>query len=233
MNINSIAAAQSAVKLQALRTQWELKKQGKSPVSDAVGRDSVSEMREQFEKLQKDSALALLDGKLRCGKELSKQELEFLKRERPELYEEALEIKRERRQYKKMLEARSTKRNVHNLHIHKVSMLLTEAGTIKRASLDSGKKRELLDKISRRIAGVQDEYSKFTASAKYARLPFDENGRKGIPGQKIKSDTIYIFTHSGQSVCALPAVKKARIQLSGPLRKERPSIPRRALDIKV
>jgi len=234
VNINSIAAAQSAVKLQALRTQLELKKQGKSQVPDNERPDSVSEMQEQFEKLQKDNALALLDGKLRAGKELSRQELEFLKREKPELYEEALEIGRERRQYKKMLETRRTKKDVRNLHLQNMNRLLTEAEAVKKTpGLDAEKKKGLLDKIVKRMAGLQDEYAKFTASDKYAQLPRDENHKKGVPGRKVKSDTIYIFTQNGQSACALPAVKKARIQLSGPLRKERPSVPQRTLDLKV
>ena len=51
VNINSISAAQSSVKLQALRIQSEHKKQEKSQARDSERRDSISEMREQLAKL--------------------------------------------------------------------------------------------------------------------------------------------------------------------------------------
>ena len=92
MDIGFLAAAQSSVKLGALRAQWELKKQGKYPLSEEKGDNGLKEMREQLDRLQKDNALNLIEGKLRCGKELTAQELEYLKRERPELYEEALRL---------------------------------------------------------------------------------------------------------------------------------------------
>lgn len=179
MDIGFLAAAQSSVKLGALRAQWELKKQGKYPFSEEKGDNGLKEMREQLDRLQKDNALNLIEGKLRCGKELTAQELEYLKRERPELYEEALEIKLERRLYRKMLETSRTKKDVQNLHLHKVGMLLSEAEAIKRSGLDGEKKREILDKISKRIAGVQQEYIKYLGSDRYARLPRDERDKKG------------------------------------------------------
>lgn len=221
VNINSISAAQSSVKLQALRIQSEHKKQEKSQARDSERRDSISEMREQLAKLRSDSKLSLLDGKLRAGKELTRQELEFLKRERPELYEEALEIKRERRLYKKMLGSSKTKRDVRNTHLHKVSMLLSEAGTIKKAAgLGAGEKRELLDKIAKRVAGVQDEYAKFLASDKYARLPENKKGRKGAlrKAYPFCYDGIIIdlLVNSGQSAAALSAIKNGMFHTGKP-----------------
>lgn len=218
VNINSIVAAQSSVKLQALRIQSEHKKQEKSQARDSERRDSISEMREQLAKLRSDSKLSLLDGKLRAGKELTAQELEFLKRERPELYEEALEIKRERRLYKKTLESKRTRSDVRNAHLHKVSMLLSEAGTVKKtAGLDAEKKRELLDKIARRVAGVQDEYAKFLASDKYASLPEDKKNRKGASRQAnpFYYDNIIfdLLVQSGQSAAALSAIKNVMFHM--------------------
>lgn len=235
VNINSIAAAQSSVKLQALRAQWELKKQEKPQAPDKERRDSVSEMREQLAKLRSDSALTLLDGKLRCGKELTRQELELLKREEPELYEEALEIKMERRLYKKTLETNRIKRDVRNIHLHKVSMLLSEAGTIKKAvGLGADKKRELLDKITKRVAGVQDEYAKYLASDKYARLPKDKKDRKGASRQAYPFyyDDIIIdlLVNSGQSAAALSAIKNG-IFYTG--KQPFPPISLQALDLMV
>jgi len=237
VNLNSIAAAQSAVKLQGMKAQWEIKKQGKSPDAANDSRSKLYEMHDQLEKLQKDNAVSLLDGKLRAGKELSRDELEFLKREKPELYEQALEIKRERQQYKKALESRKTKRDVQNLHFQNTSRLLTEARAIKKApGIDSERKKALLDKIVKRMAGMQDEYARYTASEKYALLPYDEKAKTGIRHTKRKSITVNADCYITAPILSAKASetgKTARIKRVSTLRKDRPSGLRKALDLRV
>lgn len=182
MNLNKIAAEQGNMKLQAMRAQWELKKQGKAAEVSNERQNKLKEMQEQFEKQRKDGAIALLDGKLRSGGELSRDELEFLKRENPELYEEALEIKRERQEYKKEIEACKTKKDVERRHVQNINRLIMEAKAIQKTpNLDPENKRRLLEKIEKRIAGIKNEHVKYIASEEYKRLPDDEKDHeKGI-----------------------------------------------------
>lgn len=202
MDIASLSSAQNSVKLWALQAKLELKKQGGVPVSDKESGE-LSRMNEQLERLRKDNALSQIESRLRCGEELTEQELEYLKREKPELFEEALEIRLERRLHRRMLENGGTKRDVQSCHLHKLSMLLSEAAAIRRSGLDGEKKGEALDRIARRIAGVQQEYFKYLGSSKYARLPADWRGKKGFSPRALPAygDDILLLFMAQSAYC--------------------------------
>ena len=138
------------------------------------------------------SYLFEIDSKLKSGIALSAEEMNHLKENNPELYENAVEVMKERAAYKKQLESAQTKDEVHKLNTYKMQEFVSEIKTIKaNPNIALGKKVELIDQIGRVAAGVCDEYTKFVDSARYANLPAEKEDNKLITSDSNKEDTSF------------------------------------------
>lgn len=158
-----------------LQMRWEQRKEDPSLEKGQEVSPMIRQLREQAEGIRKTNAISAIDAKLKAGQRLSSQEMAYLRAHSPALYEEAVEVERERRQYKKDLENCKTKEDVERLNTQRMQSYLSQAKTIDgNPNISQGKKKELLDKICRRMMAVQDEHASFVASAKYASLPSED-----------------------------------------------------------
>ncbi len=115
--------------------------------------------------IREGNVISALDTKLRAGGELSDKELEYLKEKNPELYQKAMEIKREREAYKKELERCKTKEDVEELYARKMQSFTFEVKAIRNnPNITDSKKRELMEQMIRRVAGIMNEHVKFITS---------------------------------------------------------------------
>lgn len=170
---------QNFVKQAELKLKVEQRKQNATlPQSDEVRMEhqrQIDQISEDLKAFQEDNKLSAIDAKLRAGDELTDDELEYLKQKNPDLYQKAIEIKQERKEYKKELEQCKTKDEVEELQSRKMQQFMVEIKAIKKTpNISEEKKKELLEQISRRIMGIYKEYTKFVNSDEYKKLPKEE-----------------------------------------------------------
>lgn len=187
---------QNYLKTSAMTMKWEEKKQN---LTKKKGEErELTPKEREIENLQRDMAhiregnqIGQLDIKLKSGGELTDEELEYLKTKNPELYNKAIEIKRERAAYKKQLENCKTKEDVEELRANKLQRFTSEIKSIKsNPNIGEGKKLELIEQIGRRFMGIMNEHNKFVGTTKYKELPSEQDERAGRKKKtQLSSDT--------------------------------------------
>lgn len=132
----------------------------------------IASLQKQAEDVRKSNIISNIDGKLKAGAEITDDELEYLRVNSPELYKKALEVKREREEYKRELERCRTKEDVERLNARKLQNFMSETNSIRaNPNIGEGKKVELLEQILRRMTGIQSEHKAFLKSKSYSDLP--------------------------------------------------------------
>lgn len=139
----------------------------------------IQNIQKEMEQVRKSNLISSLDTKLRSGAKLTDEELKYLKANSPELYKQAIEIKREREEYKRALKSCRTKEDVARLNESKLQRFTAEIKAIRSSSLPKGKKEELMLQIERRVAGILNEHTQFLATQEYGELPTDKEYAQG------------------------------------------------------
>ncbi|NCC86943.1 MAG: hypothetical protein EOM05_03620 [Clostridia bacterium] len=121
----------------------------------------------------------LLHSKLKRGEELSSSELNFLKKTSPGLYEKAVEINRERKEYRQQLESCKTKQDVEKIKNLKMNRFAKEIKAINNAPLSQSEKEEKLEMVKMRQAAIENEHKQFIKTNHYKSLKeTDEDSNK-------------------------------------------------------
>lgn len=146
----SIGTVSSAVNMKKLNVKWQQKKDNSDFKAKTYLEKQIEEIKSQAADVRDGNQLSEIDAKLKSGAELSSSEMEYLKKESPELYQEALKIKAERAQYKRELNACQTKEDVERLNASKMQSFFSEAKAVRNnPNITKDKKLELLEKINR------------------------------------------------------------------------------------
>lgn len=99
MALPVIGSVFQSIRMMGLSMKWQQRKA--DPTMPREGEDPQAAMlRKQASDTRKSNAIASIQTKLDSGGELTPEELEYLRINAPTLYEEAMQIKRERAQYK-------------------------------------------------------------------------------------------------------------------------------------
>ncbi|MDR1702257.1 MAG: hypothetical protein LBR56_05735 [Sporomusaceae bacterium] len=175
MNFFSINSVANYAKVKDLEFKWQKRKDNPflEKGENAVKEDpQIAMFKEQWRQQQKSQATASIIGKLQAGVRLSPDELEYLKANAPMEYEKAVQVEREREQYKRELENCKSKEDVEKLNQRKLSQFFTEASAVaNNPNISDDKKRERLEVIGMRLMAVMDEHVSFKETEKYKRLP--------------------------------------------------------------
>ena len=99
-------------------TQPETKGQQKK--LEPVAQNGFSAFLKQNNEVKKATTLECITNKIKFGKRLTRDEMEFLKIHNPELYSKAVKIEKEREEYRRALRDCKTKEEARNLHLAKV-----------------------------------------------------------------------------------------------------------------
>lgn len=126
----------------------------------------------QADSTRKSIRVSSIVTKLKSGQKLTGKELSYLRSNSPELYRKAVEIAKEREQYKKKLKKCTTKDDVEKAKIEKIQKLANEADTVMRADISDEEKTEKLEFIMMRFYAIQDEHTNFVKSPEYHSLPW-------------------------------------------------------------
>lgn len=180
MSFPVMGSVYNLMKMTELNAKWKQNKDNpnklkKNKEEEDPQMRQIKQFKEDLERMRKGNIISNLDTKLKSGGMLTDEELEYLKANNPELYQEAIDIKREREEYKKQLQSCKTKEDVEKLKANKMQNFMTAVHAIKgNPNIPKGKKVELLDKILRRSMAIEDEHVKFIQSKDYEELPTEE-----------------------------------------------------------
>ena len=180
MSFPVMGSVYNLMKMTELNAKWKQNKDNpnklkKNKEEEDPQMRQIKQFKEDLERMRKGNIISNLDTKLKSGGMLTDEELEYLKANNPELYQEAIDIKREREEYKKQLQSCKTKEDVEKLKANKMQNFMTAVHAIKgNPNIPKGKKLELLDKILRKSMAIEDEHVKFIQSKEYEELPTEE-----------------------------------------------------------
>lgn len=129
----------------------------------------------QAENNQKASKIGSIDSKLKTGKKLTKDDLEYLKENMPDLYEEANIAETERASYEQKLENAKTKDEVEKIKEEKVVDFHGKVKNIMNNTLLSDdKKYNLMMQVHSSLNGVNEVHKEFIFSGNFEKLPREE-----------------------------------------------------------
>ena len=103
----------------------------------------------------------MITTKMKSGIELSGEDLEFLKANAPELYEKAVQIAQERKQYEEALARCKTKDDVQRLNTQRLSAYMSEGQSIMRSNMTRAQKLEKMEFLNMRINAIRNEHAAF------------------------------------------------------------------------
>lgn len=131
MNPLIIGSASQYAKREALKTQWNLKKQSgdftshKKSLSDYVNMTKASSVLPQADADEK--KMSAIMTKAEAGRKLSHDEWEYLRAKNPVMYEKLKAIEREQKAYEKELKHCKTRDEARRLHLSKLGEVLSAA----------------------------------------------------------------------------------------------------------
>lgn len=159
----------------------------------------AQQAKSEIAKLYEENKISTLDAKIVSGRELSKDEMDYLKVKNRDSYDTAIDVSKEKQAYKERLESAKSKEEVRDTQNNELQKFAAEADVIANNSkLGKTEKKEELDKLNAKMAGVSNEHSEFVVSAEYMELP----------GSKSKEYTPQMPISSGASS---DAAEKAKI----------------------
>lgn len=172
----------NTIKLAEMDQKWQQKKEetGKKEFAEMDPQSrQIALYQEDMRKIRENRQKEALNNKLKAGEGLTPEEIDYLKKHDPKAYQEYLEVKQEKAAYEKRLKACKTKEDVEKLKLHKMGHFMAEAKSIaNNPNIPKEKKLELMEKLLKKVTGVQKKHMDYTASAQYQKLPTQEEAEK-------------------------------------------------------
>lgn len=170
MNILSMGTATSYIKNLELNLKWQERKQ--NPLKAKEEDPQIASFKKQAAEQRRSQSIANIQGKMLSGLHLTQQELQYLRENSPADYQKAVQIEKERQEYKRELEQCQSKEDVEKLNQQKLQQFCTEAKTVAgNPNIPAAKKKELLEFIRMRMSAFMDEHASFIKTPEYQQLP--------------------------------------------------------------
>ncbi|MDO5602587.1 MAG: hypothetical protein Q4G07_07435 [Oscillospiraceae bacterium] len=153
-----------------------------------------------------------IQGKLDRGQKLSNKEMEWLRRNKPDLYKKAKEVQAEREQFERELKSCKTKDDVQRLRMRYSQKIYSEMKTAMKNGGD-------IITPKWKFLAVGDSYSQFTRTAEYKDLPTEvelrieeekekEQEKKGHRKKTAKKDTLFLQMQENQKTFGIGSQNK-------------------------
>lgn len=171
----------NTLNLTKLDSKWQQKKQ-QNPTrkSDEMTPEQLQLQRFQEElQKQRENKTPEINTKLLSGGKLTREEIEYLRKNDPQKLKEYEEIQHERESYKKQLKSCKSKEEVERLKMTRMGQYMSQAKSIASDScIPKSEKYKLMVKLLAEATGVAKEHIKFTQSLMYAQLPEEDEDAK-------------------------------------------------------
>ena len=175
--IPMIGTIKSAVKLAELDSKWQQKKEniGKKVFQPEEQKSpeqlQIEAFQEDLKRMRESDDNAMIYNKLKSGKKLSPEEVEYLKRENPQAYADYKIAQAEKEAFKKKLKNCETKEDVRKLKVTEMGNYLAQAKSVSNnPQIPKSKKLEILGRIMGRVMGIEEVYKEFVKSTDYTNL---------------------------------------------------------------
>lgn len=177
MGIMLVSSLSSYMKTMEMQAKWQ-QKQEKGDYAPEHTESADKEFKKQIDDMrypEYDRSARMesdIETKLTSGKELSDEEMQYLKNHDPGTYQKARIIQRERKSYEKSLAACTTKEEVEQLKADHAAAAVERVKAIRYNPYLSRKDmRELIRMEHFKAAALDDAMHEFMKDADYKRLP--------------------------------------------------------------
>lgn len=168
----------NTVKLAELDNKW---KQKKSKGAKAIEKEMTSEIRikkqyeEDLKQMRESNQDAGINAKVSNGALLTLDEISYLKKNNPKMYQYYLEIRQEKECYEQELESCETKDEVERLRVIRLGVFAAESKSIaNNPQIPKGAKLALMGKILGKTMAIQEAHIEFTESIQYINMPTEK-----------------------------------------------------------
>lgn len=175
--IPMIGTIKSAVKLAELDSKWQQKKEniGKKIFQPEEQKSpeqlQIEAFQEDLERMRENDDYVMIYNKLKSGKKLSPEEVEYLQKNNPQAYADYKIAQAEKEAFKKKLRNCKSKEEVRELKVTEMGNYLAQAKTVSNnPNIPKCKKLEILGRIMSRVMGLEEVYQEFVKSPNYAEL---------------------------------------------------------------
>lgn len=195
INVFSVKTSLSAYDQNSLFSAYNLEQLGVGKQQEAEPTQYQQQLKqlglpstpEEMAKKQISMKVEQVKAKLKSGQELSSVDLEFLKEHAPDLYSKAVQIAKERQEYRENLNRCKTKDDVARVQATKAGSLNAEAQAVKGNDIGAH------EFIGMKLAAIIDEHTKFISTDEYKDLPYEYelSGSKKDPATQKKRKKKY------------------------------------------
>lgn len=165
----------NSLKLMQFEAKWQQKKMNitaEKPRAYTLEERQIQQYQQDLEEMRKNRWIAALMKKLEAGEPLTEEEREYLERNNPQALKEYEDIKRERAAYKEELKKCKSKEEAEQLKMNKMNEYLSAAKAIdSNPNIPKAAKVGLMERLMRRLAGMEEEHAEYTKSLSYQNLP--------------------------------------------------------------
>lgn len=175
--IPMIGTIKSAVKLAELDSKWQQKKDNignkifQPDEQKSPEQLQIDAFQEDLERMRESNDYAMVYNKLKSGKKLSPEEVEYLQKNDPQAYADYKIAQSEKEAFKKKLRNCKTKDEVRELKVSEMGNYLAQAKTVSsNPNIPKSKKLEILGRIMSRVMGLEEVYQEFVKSPNYTEL---------------------------------------------------------------
>ena len=175
--IPMIGTIKSAVKLAELDSKWQQKKDNignkifQPDEQKSPEKLQIDAFQEDLERMRESNDYAMVYNKLKSGKKLSPEEVEYLQKNDPQAYADYKIAQAEKEAFKKKLKNCKTKDEVRELKVSEMGNYLAQAKTVSsNPNIPKSKKLEILGRIMSRVMGLEEVYQEFVKSPNYTEL---------------------------------------------------------------
>ena len=176
MNFNMIQSLNSYTRNMEMQMKWQKRKDSSDFTADGKMRlDLISRQAEEIRQAQADGSAKLssqIRSKLANGKKLTIEEMEYLQKNDPQLYQKVKSIEAEQKNYENELKRCKTKEEVQRVRTNHAAASLSTVNNIKNnPNIPEGKKLELIWQEHMKNQALEEVTKEFVESGKYAKLP--------------------------------------------------------------
>ena len=176
MNFASIGSLNNYINNLKLRTNWEMRKAH----SDFSPNERFGEAYSMWENFMEQNSgdnkkLADLYAKIQSGSELTNEEMEFLRKNNPDLYSKLRNQEIEDEAFKKKLENCKSKEDVQKAKLDKMNQALSKMKTVSNnPNISDDQKLAIFSEVNAEVLRCNKITDEFIQSGDYSRLP-DKN----------------------------------------------------------
>ncbi len=190
---------QNMAALANMDNKWKLKKKelGKKEFAemDPVSRQ-IALYEEDLAKMRESRQKEDINNKLKVGEGLTPEEIDYLKKTDPKAYKEYQELQQEKEAYEKKLKSCDTKEDVEELKLNTMGQFMAAAKQVaSNPNIPKGKKKELMERILKKVMGVQKKHIEFVVSGRYQSLPTEEEEAEKKKQKRVQEND---KEHSGE-----------------------------------